>query len=115
VIPGAAAISLRDGTTIPSLGFGTLGITDRNPTKANIARTAAIVTLALEAGYRLLDTAQMYGNEQGVGEAIAASGIPRDELYITSKLANDNHCPTTCGGRSNRRLSTSSSTRLISS
>lgn len=49
--------------------------------------------LALRAGYRHIDTAQSYGNERGVGRAIAVSGIPREELYITSKLANGNHRP----------------------
>jgi 2,5-diketo-D-gluconate reductase A len=47
----------------------------------------------LEAGYRHIDTAQSYGTERGVGRAIAESGIPRDELYIASKLANENHAP----------------------
>jgi 2,5-diketo-D-gluconate reductase A len=51
------------------------------------------VGLALEVGYRHIDTAQMYGNERGVGEAIAASGVPREELWITSKLGNGNHRP----------------------
>ena len=51
------------------------------------------MTAALEAGYRHIDTAQMYGNEAGVGEAIAASGIPRDELYVTTKLNNGHHRP----------------------
>jgi 2,5-diketo-D-gluconate reductase A len=87
-------ITLNDGTTIPQLGFGTLGVPpDRTPSRANTAKTAEIVGLALAVGYRLIDTAQMYGNEQGVGEAIAASGIPRDELYVTSKLGNGNHRP----------------------
>ena len=49
--------------------------------------------LALELGYRHIDTAQSYGTERGVGKAIAASGIPRNELYVTSKLSNDNHGP----------------------
>ena len=48
---------------------------------------------AFEVGYRHIDTAQMYGNEAGVGEAIATSDIPRDELYITTKLNNSNHRP----------------------
>jgi 2,5-diketo-D-gluconate reductase A len=87
-------LTLNDGTSIPQLGFGTLHVPpDRNPTRANTAKTAEIVGLALELGYRHIDTAQMYGNEQGVGDAIAASGIPRDELYITSKLGNGNHRP----------------------
>ena len=87
-------ITLSNGTTIPQLGFGTLGVPpDRRPSRANTEKTAQIVGLALEVGYRHIDTAQMYGNERGVGEAIAASGIPREELYVTSKLGNGNHRP----------------------
>jgi 2,5-diketo-D-gluconate reductase A len=88
------AIALNDGTTIPQLGFGTLHVPpDRTPSPANTAKTAEIVGLALQVGYRHIDTAQSYGNERGVGEAIAASGIRRTELYITSKLGNGNHRP----------------------
>jgi 2,5-diketo-D-gluconate reductase A len=87
-------IALHDGTAIPQIGFGTLHVPpDRAPSPANTARTAEIVGLALEVGYRHIDTAQSYGNERGVGEAIAASGIPRAELYVTSKLGNGNHRP----------------------
>ena len=87
-------ITLSDGTTVPQIGFGTLNVQpDRKATPANIDRTAAIVGLALELGYRHIDTAQSYESERGVGKAIAASGIPRDELYVTSKLSNGNHRP----------------------
>jgi 2,5-diketo-D-gluconate reductase A len=87
-------IALNDGTTIPQLGFGTLHIQpDREPTPENSRRTAEVVSLALQVGYRHLDTAQQYGNEKGVGLAIAASGIDRKELYVTSKLGNRNHRP----------------------
>lgn len=87
-------ITLNNGTAIPQLGFGTLDVPpDRAPTPENTARTAEIVGLALELGVRHIDTAQMYGNERGVGEAIAASGIPREELWVTSKLGNANHRP----------------------
>ena len=87
-------ITLNDGTTIPQLGFGTLSIqADRRSTPANIARTAEVVGLALELGYRHIDTAQSYGNEEGIGKALAASRIPRDQLYVTSKLSNANHRP----------------------
>lgn len=79
------SITLNDRTSIPQLGFGVFQVPP--------AQTAATVTTAFEVGYRHIDTAQMYGNEQGVGEAIAASGIPRDELYITSKLNNTFHRP----------------------
>lgn len=73
-------ISLNDGTTIPQLGFGVFKV---DPDAAE-----RIVSDALEVGYRHIDTAAIYGNEIGVGKAIAASGIPRDELYITTKLWN---------------------------
>ena len=75
------SITLNDGTTIPQLGFGVF--------KVDPAHTERIVSEALEVGYRHIDTAAIYGNEEGVGRAIAASGIPRDELYITTKLWND--------------------------
>lgn len=87
-------ITLNNGAAIPQLGFGTLHIPpDRSPTRENIAKTAEVIGLALELGYRHIDTAQMYGNELGVGQGIAASGIPREELYVTSKLGNGNHRP----------------------
>ncbi|MEJ7832184.1 MAG: aldo/keto reductase [Nocardioides sp.] len=76
-------ITLNDKSTIPQLGFGVFQI----PAES----TAETVGKAFEVGYRHIDTAQMYGNEAGVGEAIASSGIPRDELYITTKLNNNNH------------------------
>ncbi|MFO1352255.1 MAG: aldo/keto reductase [Gammaproteobacteria bacterium] len=87
-------IALNDGTTIPQLGFGTLHTQPtREPTPENSRTTAEVVGLALQVGYRHLDTAQQYGNEKGVGLAIAASGIDREDLYITSKLGNRNHRP----------------------
>ncbi|MBM6406079.1 aldo/keto reductase [Phycicoccus sp. CSK15P-2] len=78
-------ITLNDGTTIPQLGFGVFQIEPEN--------TARAVTTALETGYRHIDTAEMYGNEEEVGEAIASSGLPRDEVYVTSKLGNGFHRP----------------------
>src|SRR6516225_1755536 len=61
-------ITLHNGERIPQLGFGTLSVPpDRNPTPANTAKTAEVVGLALELGYRHIDTAQMYGNERRVG------------------------------------------------
>jgi 2,5-diketo-D-gluconate reductase A len=78
-------ITLNDQTTIPQLGFGVF--------KVPPAETAETVSRALEIGYRHLDTAQMYGNEAGVGEALAASGLPRDEVYVTTKLNNGFHRP----------------------
>jgi 2,5-diketo-D-gluconate reductase A len=87
-------VALSDGTIIPALGFGTLAVQpDRESTPANIETTAAIVGQALRAGYRHIDTAQAYGTEAGVGRAIAESGIPREQIYVTSKLANANHRP----------------------
>ncbi len=76
-------VPLNDGHMIPQLGFGVF--------KVDPAETVRIVTDALEVGYRHIDTAAAYGNEEGVGEAIATSGIPRDELFITTKLWNDRH------------------------
>ncbi len=73
-------ITLNDGTSIPQLGFGVF--------KVDPDETERIVSDALEVGYRHIDTAAVYGNEVGVGRAIAAAGIPRDELYITTKLWN---------------------------
>src|ERR1700749_1603831 len=85
-------ITLNTGATIPQLGYGTLALQpDRESNDTNAKITESIVSQALEAGYRHIDTAQAYGTEAGVGRAIAESGIPRDELYITSKLGNANH------------------------
>ncbi|QKT06491.1 aldo/keto reductase [Gordonia sp. X0973] len=79
------AITLNDGHSIPQFGFGTWQIPDAEATPR--------VAEALEAGYRHIDTAQMYGNENGVGKAIAGSGVARDDLYVTTKLNNNNHDP----------------------
>ncbi len=76
-------ITLNDGVQIPQLGFGTFQI--------DPAQTADKVKAALDTGYRHIDTAQMYGNEEGVGQAIADSGISREELFVTTKLNNDGH------------------------
>jgi 2,5-diketo-D-gluconate reductase A len=73
-------ITLNDGSTIPQLGFGVF--------KVDPDETERIVSDALEVGYRHIDTAAIYGNEIGVGRAIAASGIPREELFVTTKLWN---------------------------
>ncbi len=75
---------LNSGTEIPVFGFGTYQLTGEK-------RIKLAVTAALETGYRLIDTAQMYGNEEYVGEAIRQSGIPREEIFITTKLDNDQH------------------------
>ena len=79
------AITLNNQTTIPQLGFGVFQVPPQD--------TAAVTAQALEVGYRHIDTAQMYQNEAGVGEAIRDSGIPREELYVTSKLNNGFHRP----------------------
>src|SRR5699024_3786885 len=79
------SVTMNDGHSIPQLGFGVFQVPP--------ADTAATVASALEVGYRHLDTAKMYGNEKGVGEAIAASGIARDELFVTTKLNNPHHRP----------------------
>ncbi|MFC8794461.1 aldo/keto reductase [Streptomyces cinereoruber] len=79
-LPHIPTVVLNDGTEIPQLGFGVFQVPDDETTTA--------VTHALEAGYRSMDTAAVYGNEAGVGRALAASGIARDELYVTTKLWN---------------------------
>ncbi|MGW2823692.1 aldo/keto reductase [Streptomyces sp. NPDC001443] len=73
-------VTLNNGVEIPQLGFGVFQVPDD--------ATAAAVTAALETGYRSIDTAAVYGNEAGVGRALAASGLPRDELFVTTKLWN---------------------------
>ncbi len=78
-------IELNDGRSIPQLGFGVFQV--------DPAETGPAVSEALEIGYRHIDTAEMYGNEQGVGEAIRASGLDRGEVYVTSKLNNGFHRP----------------------
>ncbi|MBW6433399.1 aldo/keto reductase [Actinoplanes hulinensis] len=72
------AVTLNNGVTVPRVGFGVWQIPD--------AQTQAAVTTALETGYRSIDTAAVYGNETGVGRAIATSGLPRDDLFVTTKL-----------------------------
>jgi 2,5-diketo-D-gluconate reductase A len=78
-------VALNDGHEIPQLGFGVFQIPPEE--------TAQAVTTALQIGYRHIDTAEMYRNERGVGEAIRASSVSRDEIYITSKLSNGCHHP----------------------
>ncbi len=76
-------IALNDGATIPQLGLGVWQVDQ--------AITAQVVRWGIEAGYRLIDTAEGYQNEEGVGEAIRTAGVPRGELFITSKLRNGAH------------------------
>ncbi|GAB2442971.1 aldo/keto reductase [Nocardia tengchongensis] len=74
------SITLNDGVEIPQLGFGVFQVPDDE--------TTAAVSTALETGYRSIDTAAIYGNEAGVGRALAASGLPRGDLFVTTKLWN---------------------------
>ncbi len=71
-------VKLNNGVEMPVLGFGVYQTPPED--------TARCVTEALAAGYRLIDTAQAYGNEEGVGAGVRASGVPRDEVFITSKV-----------------------------
>src|SRR5581483_4574125 len=76
-------VTLNSGHRMPQLGFGVF--------KVPPDETREAVTTALATGYRAIDTAAMYRNEDGVGAAIAGSGIPREELFVTTKLNNDAH------------------------
>jgi 2,5-diketo-D-gluconate reductase A len=78
-------ITLNNGQQIPQFGFGVFQIEPKD--------TAEAVMTALQAGYRHIDTAEGYGNEKQVGEAVAKSGLDRGDVFITSKLSNDAHRP----------------------
>src|SRR5829696_8140328 len=78
-------ITLNDGRSIPQLGFGVFQVDPDD--------TAESVSTALEVGYRHIDTAEMYGNERGVGEAVRASRLDRADVWVTSKLGNGAHRP----------------------
>ena len=99
-------VTLNNGVEMPILGFGVFQIPDDE--------TEAAVEAALAAGYRHLDTAASYGNEEAVGRAIKASGIPREELFVTTKLwiqhAPAGNARTTPGAPSRRPWSGSAST-----
>lgn len=82
-MPTVPNLRLNDGREIPQLGFGVFQVPPEE--------TIEPVMTALEAGYRHIDTAQMYGNEEGVGKAIANSGVARDDIFVTTKLNNDMH------------------------
>ena len=84
-ITSVPSIALNNGVEIPQFGFGVFQIDPAETKQATLA--------ALEAGYRHIDTAEMYGNEQGVGEAVRESGIDRSEIFVTSKLDNGFHAP----------------------
>ncbi|NNG35141.1 aldo/keto reductase [Nakamurella aerolata] len=77
------SITLNDGNTIPQLGIGVWQVSESDIVPS--------LTKAFEVGYRHVDTAAAYGNEEGVGQAIRQSGLPREELFITTKLWNDRH------------------------
>lgn len=76
--------TLSDGVEIPVVGFGTWQM-------PNDEDTAAIVKHAIDVGYRHIDTAALYGNEESVGQGIKDSGVAREELFVTTKLANHHH------------------------
>ena len=77
------AYTLNDGTTLPALGLGTWPMKDDEAERA--------VRSALETGYRLIDTATNYRNETGVGRGVAAGGVPREEIVVTTKLPGRHH------------------------
>jgi 2,5-diketo-D-gluconate reductase A len=79
------SLRLNDGNSIPQLGFGVFQIPPE--------QTAEAVRLALDIGYRHIDTAEMYGNEREVGETVRAAGLDREDVYVTSKLNNGAHRP----------------------
>jgi len=76
-------IRLNGGVEIPQIGLGVWQVDD--------AQAPKVVEAAIEAGYRSIDTAAIYGNEEGVGAGIRAAGVPREQLFITTKLWNDRH------------------------
>jgi len=76
-------LQLHGGVEIPQLGFGVFQVPQ--------AQTAEVVLRALQAGYRHIDTASVYGNEAGVGQAVRAAGLDRNEVFVTTKCFNDDH------------------------
>ena len=81
--PAVPTLEIRGAAPIPQLGYGVF--------KVDPDIAADVTAQALAAGYRHIDTAKIYGNEEGVGRAIAESGIPREELFVTTKLWDDAH------------------------
>ncbi len=79
--PGSRSVTLNDGHTMPIIGLGVFTLSD--------ADAEAAVLAALKDGYRLIDTAHIYGNEEAVGRAIKKSGVPRANIFLTSKLWTD--------------------------
>jgi 2,5-diketo-D-gluconate reductase A len=82
-MPSVPTIRLNNGVEILQFGYGVFQVPPRE--------TAQAVRAAFDAGYRHIDTAQGYANEEGVGQAIRESGIPRDEIFVTTKLTNSRH------------------------
>lgn len=82
-VSSVPTITLNNDTRIPQFGFGVFQISP--------AETAQAVNTALASGYRHIDTAQMYGNEREVGQALAESGLRREDIFVTTKLNNDRH------------------------
>jgi 2,5-diketo-D-gluconate reductase A len=80
-MPDVPAVTLNNGVTMPQIGFGVFRVPE--------GETISAVLSALEAGYRSIDTASLYGNEGAVGRAISRCGVPREHLFITTKLWND--------------------------
>ncbi|MBC7401798.1 MAG: aldo/keto reductase [Microbacteriaceae bacterium] len=79
----APTLTMNDGRDIPQLGLGVYKVPD--------AEAARVVEVALDAGYRHVDTASLYNNERGVGNGLRASGVPRDEVFVTTKVWDDDH------------------------
>jgi diketogulonate reductase-like aldo/keto reductase len=82
-MPFAPTLALNNGVAIPQLGLGLWQIANADMPK--------VVSAALAAGYRLFDTAAIYGNEASFGQALKHAGVPRDEIFVTTKLWNDQH------------------------
>lgn len=82
-MPQVPDVKLNNGVTIPQLGFGVFLVPPDEVVEP--------VRAAIDAGYRLIDTAKLYENEEGVGRALADSGVPRDELFVTTKVWNSDH------------------------
>jgi 2,5-diketo-D-gluconate reductase A len=76
-------LTMNDGRDIPQLGLGVYKVPD--------AEAARVVEIALDAGYRHIDTATLYNNERGVGDGVRASGVPRNEVFVTTKVWDDDH------------------------
>jgi 2,5-diketo-D-gluconate reductase A len=82
-MPNRSEFKFNDGHTMPQLGFGLWQVSN--------SQAADVTAQAIRAGYRMVDSAAAYGNEAGVGEAFRASGLARDEIFVTTKLANPDH------------------------